>query len=136
MFPHLLGVVPSNDQISVMFDFPASTAAALLYRRFRDRIWIMSHCDAAHAQLAGSSLGPLDVVPCKQMFVGLAWPQNVRGFAVDRVVACEELGFCHAEWDAEDVFDEKHDQRGPDNIPTNDEQCAVQLDVDLLSIAL
>ena len=48
---------------------------------------IVSHDGAAHAQLAGSSLRPLDIVSSDQVIMRLAGTKNVCGFAVDRIIA-------------------------------------------------
>ena len=99
---------------------PTSTPRAFLnsVRSMR----ILSHCDSAHPELAWSSLRSLDIVACKQMFVGFTWPEDVSCFAVNHVIACEELFFGHAEGNSADVFNEAHDERGPDDVPADDKE--------------
>jgi hypothetical protein len=43
---------------------------------------------------------------------------------MDHVVAGKELLFGHAEGYAADVFDEAHDEGGPDDVPADDEESA------------
>jgi hypothetical protein len=40
------------------------------------------------------------------MLVSFAGTENIRSFAVDHVVTCEELGIGHAKRNTADVFDE------------------------------
>lgn len=88
------------------------------------RIWILAHCDTTHSKLARTSLRSLNIVACKEMLVSLAGAKNVCCFTVNHVVACEELFFGHAEGNAANVFDEAHDEGGPDDVPTYYEQRA------------
>ena len=97
---------------------------------------IVSNDGASHAQLAGSSLRPLDIVSSRQMLVRLAGTKDVCGFAVDRIIASQQLGLGHPQWDSQCVFDEAHDERCPHDVPSDDEERAVELHVDLLSVAL
>ena len=97
---------------------------------------IVSHDGAAHAQLAGSSLRPLDIVSSDQVIMRLAGTKNVCGFAVDRIIAGQQLGLGHPQGDPQHVLDEAHDERRPHDVPCDDEERAVELQVDLLSVAL
>jgi hypothetical protein len=128
----------SNNLVMLDIMTSASIPAALLHDLGFLTMFmrIMSHDGAAHAQLAGSSLRPLDVVSSHQMLMRLAGTKDVCGFAVDRIVACQQLGFGHPQWDSQHVLDEAHDERGPHDVPADDEERAVELHVDLLSVAL
>lgn len=101
----------------------ASTSRALL-NTMMSSMRIVTHCNAAHAELTRPSLGSLDIMASKKMFVGFAWSEHVCGFAVDHVVTCEELLLGHAERDSADVLDEAHYEGGPDYVPADDKEGA------------
>ena len=61
--------------------------------------------------------------------------EGVRFLAVDGVVADFAHFVRHAEGDAADVFDEHHDERGPDYVPADDEEGAHDLETDLAAVA-
>jgi hypothetical protein len=62
--------------------------------------------------------------------------KRVRLFSVHGVVANLAGGVGHAERDAQDVLDEDHDEGRPDDVPANDEECADDLEPDLLAVAV
>ena len=62
--------------------------------------------------------------------------EAVGFLAVDGVVADEELFVGHAQGDAADVFDEAQNQRGPNEIPADDEEGADDLQPDLFAVAV
>jgi hypothetical protein len=112
----------SSVKLLIMFNFIASIA-----RRLPNPmacVWILSHCDTTHSKLTRSSLRPLDIVASKQVFVSLAGSKHVCCFTVNHIITYEELLFGHAEGYAEDVFDEAHDEGGPNDVPANYEECA------------
>ena len=53
-----------------------------------------------------------------------------------RVVSDRELLLGEAQGNAEDVFDEHHDERSPDHVPADDEHPARDLVADLHSVSL
>ena len=55
--------------------------------------------------------------------------------AVDSIVADFTHLVGHSQRHAADVFDENHDQRGPDNVPADDEKSADDLETNLSAIA-
>ena len=61
--------------------------------------------------------------------------ESVRLLAVDGVVADFKLLVGHAEGDAADVFDEAHDEGGPDNVPADNKESSDDLETDLAAIA-
>ena len=53
--------------------------------------------------------------------------KGIRFLAVDGVVTDFAHFVRHAQGDAADVFDEDHDEGGPDNVPADDEEGADDL---------
>lgn len=62
--------------------------------------------------------------------------ETVRTLTMDGVVAQQHILFAHAQWDAQHIFDEKHDERGPDGVPADDEESTNNLQPNLLAIAV
>lgn len=62
--------------------------------------------------------------------------KGVRLFAMHGVVANLARGVGHAERDAQDVLDEDHDERGPDDVPADDEEGADDLEPHLPAVAV
>jgi len=90
----------------------------------------------SHAQLAWPRLASLDIVSSQQMLMRLAWTEDIRRLAVDRIITSQQLRLAHPQRDAQHVLDETHDERCPDHVPCDDEQGAVELEVHLLAVAL
>ena len=61
--------------------------------------------------------------------------KGVGFLAVDGVVADFAHFVRHAQGHAADVLDEAHDERGPDNVPADDEEGADDLQPDLSAVA-
>ena len=61
--------------------------------------------------------------------------KRVGFLAVDGVVADFAHFVRHAEGHAADVLDEDHDERGPDDVPADDEEGADDLEADLPAVA-
>lgn len=61
--------------------------------------------------------------------------KRIRLLAVDGEVANLEHLVRHAQRDAADVLDEDHDERGPDDVPADDEEGAHDLEADLSAVA-
>jgi hypothetical protein len=55
---------------------------------------------------------------------------------MNRIVANLARGIAHAQRNAENVPDEEHDQRRPDDVPADNEKSADDLKPDLLAIAI
>jgi hypothetical protein len=113
--PHLNTSAPQNEGCLIILNVIASTATAFIMNML---VWVPTQRDG---QIALSYLSSLGIVLSQQMLVCFAGSENVRCFTVDHVVACEELLFAHAERNAEYIFDEAHDERGPDDVPADDE---------------
>jgi hypothetical protein len=43
---------------------------------------------------------------------------------VDRIITDQQLLVRHAQWYTQNILDEKHNQRSPDDVPADDEQSA------------
>ncbi len=122
-----------------MLDLLAPTPVALLRRDRRNStltVGIMPNNCAAEPQLARPRLRPLDIVSSKQMLMRLTRAQHIRRLAMNGIVASKQLCFAHAQRDAEHVLDEAHDERRPHDVPPDDEERAVELQVDLFPVAL
>ena len=61
--------------------------------------------------------------------------KRVGFLAMDGVVADLAHFVRHAQGHAADVFDEDHDEGGPDNVPTDDKEGADDLEADLAAVA-
>ena len=61
--------------------------------------------------------------------------ESVGLFAVDSVVTDFQHLVAHFQRHAADVFDETHYQRGPDNVPADDEESTDDLETDLSAVA-
>ena len=68
----------------------------------------------------------LDVVVCESVWL----------FTVNGVITDLHLLLGHAQRDAAHIFDEAHDERGPDNIPADDEEGTNDLETDLSRVSL
>ena len=62
--------------------------------------------------------------------------ERVRHLMVNGVVTNLARRFAHPQRDPENVSDEDHDQRRPDDVPADDEKSADDLEPDLLAIAV
>ena len=62
--------------------------------------------------------------------------KRVRFFPVNGIISNFHLLLRHAEWNAEHVFNEAHNKRGPYDVPTHDEKAADDLEPDLFAITV
>jgi len=94
-----------------------------------------AHDDAMNATLEvilGLIVPALTLVEQATVVVG----EGVRHLVVDGVVTDLARGIGHAQWHAQHVLDEDHDQRRPHDVPADDEQRAHDLQPHLLSVAV
>ena len=62
--------------------------------------------------------------------------KGIRFLSVDGVITDLQLLLSHTKWHAKDVFDEAQDERGPDDVPADDEQPTDDLKPDLSAISI
>ena len=79
--------------------------------------------------------GPLVLEAGEAPVVAVVVFKGVGLFAVDGVVADFAHFVRHAEGHAADVFDEDHDEGGPDDVPADNKEGADDLEADLSPVA-
>ena len=78
---------------------------------------------------------PLMLIARHAPIVPIVVFKRVGFLAVDGVVADFAHFVRHAQGNAADVFDEHHDEGGPDDVPTDGEEGADDLQADLATVA-
>ena len=78
---------------------------------------------------------PLMLIPRHAPIIPIVVFKRIRFLPVDRIIADFAHFVRHAQGDAADVFDEDHDEGGPDYVPADGEEGADDLEADLAAVA-
>ncbi len=74
-------------------------------------------------------------ISCNASIITIVVLKGIRFLAMNGIVADFAHFVRHTEGHAADVFDETHDEGGPDDVPGDDEEGADDLEADLAAVA-
>ena len=73
-------------------------------------------------------------IPCHGPICSIVILKRIRFLSVDGEISLPQILIAHAQGNAADIFDEDHDEGGPNDVPADDEEGADDLKTDLAAI--
>ena len=117
-----VGILTHDDSVTGPISRrPIMTPVILRCPHLPDSLLFVSHA----LMLEASNTSVIPIVVFKSVWL----------LAVDSIVTNLQHLVGHSQRHTADEFDETHDQRGPDNVPTDDEESADNLETNLSAIA-